>query len=86
MRRREFIPFVGSAVAAWPLVARTQQAGKLLTIGILSATTPSATASWITALERRLRELGWINGRTIVIKYRWAGNSDAVVQGLSTQA
>jgi hypothetical protein len=47
---------------------RTQQAGKLLTIGILSATTPSATASWITALERRLRELGWINGRTIVIK------------------
>jgi hypothetical protein len=58
----------------------------LPTIGILSATTPSATASWITALERRLRELGWINGRTIAVVYRWAGNSDAVVQSLSTQA
>jgi putative ABC transport system substrate-binding protein len=72
IRRREFVTLLGGAAATWPLAARGQQAGKLPTIGYLGTTTPSATGSWNTALEKRLRELGWIKDRTVAIEYRWA--------------
>ena len=71
MRRRDFIGFVGGAAAAWPLVARAQQP-KLPTIGFLGSTTPSAMSQWVAAFVQRLRELGWIEGRTVAIEYRWA--------------
>jgi putative ABC transport system substrate-binding protein len=71
MKRREFITLVGGAAAAWPLAARAQQS-KLPTIGFLGAATQSAVSHWIVAFERRLRELGWVEGRTIAIEYRWA--------------
>jgi putative tryptophan/tyrosine transport system substrate-binding protein len=72
MKRREFITFLGSGAAAWPLAARAQQAGKLPTIGFLGASTRSAENQWIAAFVQRLRELGWIDGRTVAIEYRWA--------------
>jgi putative ABC transport system substrate-binding protein len=76
VRRREFITLVGAA-AGWPLAARAQQAGKLPTIGFLGGATPSAWSQWTTAFARRLRELGWIEGRTVAIEYRWAeGHSE----------
>lgn len=76
MRRRELITLVGG-VAAWPLAARAQQPGKLPTIGLLGATNPSAWKGWVAAFVQRLGELGWIEGRTVVIEYRWAeGRSD----------
>jgi putative tryptophan/tyrosine transport system substrate-binding protein len=71
MRRRDFITLVGGA-AAWPLAARAQQPGKLLTIGFLGASTPSNWSQWTAAFVQRLRELGWIEGRTVAIEYRWA--------------
>jgi ABC-type uncharacterized transport system substrate-binding protein len=71
MRRREFISLVGGATA-WPLAARAQQASKLRTIGFLGTATPSEMSQWVATLVRRLRELGWIEGRTIAIEYRWA--------------
>jgi putative ABC transport system substrate-binding protein len=71
MRRREFIAGLGGAAAAWPLAARAQQAGKLPTIGFLG-TDQSAWSPWTAAFVQRLRELGWIEGRTIAIEYRWA--------------
>ena len=67
--RRELITFLGGAVA-WPLAVRAQQAGKLPTIGYLSGTTNTLTASWTAAFAQRLRELGWIDGRTVAIEYR----------------
>jgi putative tryptophan/tyrosine transport system substrate-binding protein len=70
--RRNFIAALGGTTIAWPLAARAQQASKLPTIGFLSTTTPSAMGLWKTALEQRLRELGWIEGRTVAIEYRWA--------------
>jgi putative ABC transport system substrate-binding protein len=79
MRRREFIMLLGGAAAssAWPLAARAQQAGKLPTIGFLGVSTPAAASQWVTAFVQRLRELGWIEGRTVSIEYRWAeGRSD----------
>jgi putative ABC transport system substrate-binding protein len=71
LRRREFIGLLGGA-ATWPLAARAQQPGKLPTIGFLGANTAAAQSEWTAALTQRLRELGWIEGRTVAIEYRWA--------------
>src|SRR5262249_54018119 len=77
MIRREFISLLGGAVAAWPLAARAQQAGKLPTIGFLGSSTLSAMSQWTAAFVQRLRELGWVEGRNVAIEYRWAeGRAD----------
>jgi len=77
MRRREFIAGIGGATIAWPLVARAQQPGKLPTIGFLGAGSPSGWSHWTAAFLQRLHELGWVEGRTIAIEYRWAeGHSE----------
>jgi putative ABC transport system substrate-binding protein len=70
--RRQFLAMLGGAAAAWPFVARAQQAGKLPTIGFFGAATPSAWRHRVASFVQRLRELGWIEGRTIAIDYRWA--------------
>ena len=70
-RRREFVTLLGGA-AAWPLAAQAQQEGKLPTVGFLGTTTPSIMSQWTAAFVGRLRELGWIEGRSIKIEYRWA--------------
>jgi putative ABC transport system substrate-binding protein len=75
MRRRDFITLLGGAAAAsiaWPLAAIAQQSGKLRTIGFLGPNTRSGASDWVAALAQRLRELGWIEGRTVTIEYRWA--------------
>jgi len=72
MRRRNFIKGIVGSAAAWPLMARAQQARKLPTIGFLGAATPAVWAPWTAAFENRLDELGWMKGRTIAIEYRWA--------------
>ena len=72
MRRREFIGLLGGAAVAWPLAARAQQVGKLPTIGFLGTATPAAWSQNVAAFVQRLRELGWIEGRTVAIEVRWA--------------
>ena len=78
MRRREFISVMGG-VAAWPLAARAQQPGKLPTLGFLGTVTRS---TWpVEAFAQRLQELGWIDGRTITVDYRWAdGHAERIVE------
>jgi len=77
LKRREFITLLGGTAAGWPLVARAQQVGKLPTIGFLGASTPAISNFWVAVFTQRLRELGWVEGRTIVIEYRWAeGRTD----------
>ena len=82
MNRRSFITLLGgAAAAAWPLAARGQQPGKLPTIGFLGGQTPSTGGQWAATFERRLRELGWIEGRTVAIEYRWAeGRSERAAE------
>jgi putative tryptophan/tyrosine transport system substrate-binding protein len=81
MRRRDFITLLGGVVAAWPLAARAQQPGKLLTLGFLGTTSASAWTPWTAAFVERLGQLGWIEGRTIAIEYRWAeGKSERFEQ------
>jgi putative ABC transport system substrate-binding protein len=72
VRRRAFITLLGGAAASWPLAARGQQSGKLPTIGFLGTATPSSWSHWTAAFVQRLRELGWVDGRTVAIEYRWA--------------
>jgi putative ABC transport system substrate-binding protein len=69
-QRREFITLLGGA-AAWPLAARAQQTQKLPTIGFLGSSTASAESQRVAAFVQRLRELGWIEGRTVAIEVRW---------------
>jgi putative tryptophan/tyrosine transport system substrate-binding protein len=71
MRRREFMTLLGGTVA-WPPVARAQQSKKLPTIGVLGAATPLSWRHWVAAFVQRLGELGWSEGRTVAIEYRWA--------------
>src|SRR5262245_25882494 len=71
MTRREFITLVGGATIAWPLVARAQLPKKSPTIGYLGGGGPESHRAWVDPFVQRLRELGWIEGRTIAIEYRW---------------
>jgi putative tryptophan/tyrosine transport system substrate-binding protein len=72
VRRREFITLLGGAAATWPFAAHAEQSAKPPTIGFLGAATATVQSQWIPAFVRQLGELGWIEGRTIAIKYGWA--------------
>ena len=74
MKRREFITLLGGA-AAWSLAASAQQPAKVPTIGFLGAATQLSWTQWTAAFVQRLRELGWVEGSTVRIEYRWAEGS-----------
>jgi putative tryptophan/tyrosine transport system substrate-binding protein len=73
MRRLQFLGVVSGAAAAWPFAIRAQQAAKPPTIGFLGAGSPSGWSHWTAAFLQRLQQLGWVEGRSIAIEYRWAG-------------
>jgi len=70
MKRREFTMLLGGVAVTWPFAARAQQAA-LPVIGLLGSDTAAAQSEWTAAFVQRLRELGWDEGRNIVIEYRW---------------
>jgi putative tryptophan/tyrosine transport system substrate-binding protein len=70
MGRREFVALLGAA-AAWPMAARAQQAGKLPIIGYLGQSTLAVESQRLAGLLQGLRELGWTEGRSVAIEYRW---------------
>src|SRR5262249_30892357 len=79
MRRRQFIRFVGGAVAAWPLAARAQQSERMRRIGVLlpSAAENPEYQPWVGAFLQELSQLGWSIGRNVRIDTRWgATNAD----------
>ena len=71
MRRREFITLLGGAAAAWPIAARAQQP-KAWRIGMLETISPQANTANFDALRKGLRELGYDEGRSLIIEYRSA--------------
>jgi putative tryptophan/tyrosine transport system substrate-binding protein len=77
MQRRSFITLLGS-VAAWPLSARAQQAGRMRRIGVLMAHPESDPEfqSYLGAFREGLLERGWTEGRNIRVDFRWGALDD----------
>ena len=69
-RRRHFIRLLGGAAATWPIATRAQESKRPI-IGLLGGATASAQAQWTAAFVQRLGELGWVEGQTVAIEYRW---------------
>jgi putative tryptophan/tyrosine transport system substrate-binding protein len=69
MRRRDFVKSIAASAATWPLAARAQQADKLPTIGFLGT---EVSSPFTAAFAERLSQLGWVEGRTVAIDYRWS--------------
>jgi putative tryptophan/tyrosine transport system substrate-binding protein len=74
MRRREFVALFAGVAVAWPLAAQAQQAAKLPKLGFLTAGGPGVGSPGLPALLEGLRQLDWIEGKTIVVEYRYAEN------------
>ena len=72
MRRRELITLLGGTAATWPLGVRAQQPPKVARIGYLGLTSPTNHAARVEALRAGLRDLGYVEGKNILIEFRWA--------------
>ena len=70
IQRRNFITLLGGA-AAWPLAARAQQRA-MPVIGYLSGRTVESDASMLVSVRRGLADVGYVEGRNVAIKYRFA--------------
>src|SRR5262245_62713398 len=83
IRRRKFLATLGGAAVAWPLTARAQQSA-MPVVGYLNGGSPESDASRLTGLRRGLNETGYVEGRNLVIEYRWAGNQADRLPALAT--
>jgi putative tryptophan/tyrosine transport system substrate-binding protein len=72
MKRRAFLTLLGGTAAGWALPADAQPSARQPALGLLIPGSPASYGQRVTALVQRLRELGWHDGRTITIEYRWA--------------
>jgi putative ABC transport system substrate-binding protein len=86
MRRRELIALVGTALFAWPLVARAQQQAKIARLGYLGFGTPTGSAARVEAFRAGLRDLGYVEGKNLVIEFRWAGTVEQLHQAAAELA
>src|SRR5215831_8686080 len=87
MRRREFITLVGGAAAAWPLVARAQQAEHMRRIGVLMLYPENDPEGQLraTAFRQGLQKLGWIVGRNVQIDFQWGLGDADWIRSAATQ-
>src|SRR5262245_29851683 len=72
MRRREFITLLGGAAVGWPLAVTAQTQPKIPRIGYAFSGTPTSTNHTVEVFRQALRELGYIEGQTILLERRWA--------------
>jgi putative tryptophan/tyrosine transport system substrate-binding protein len=83
MRRRDFIAFVGTTVAAWPFGARAQQAA-MPVIGLLNGGSSKGFQSLVAAFRQGLSESGYVEGQNLAIEYRWADGDYEKLPRLAT--
>jgi putative ABC transport system substrate-binding protein len=72
VKRREFVTLLGSAALAWPLAARAQQPERTPVVGFLSSESRSAFGHRLEGFHRSLAESGYVEGKNVVVEYRWA--------------
>jgi hypothetical protein len=72
MKRRMVLSLLGGAAESRPVGARAQQSGNVARIGFLGQSTSLGESERAAKFAQRLRELGWIEGQTVAIEYRWA--------------
>ena len=87
MRRREFVSLLGGAAAAWPLMARAQQGGRMRRVGVLQATAENdqETQARTKAFRKELAALGWTEDRDILIDYRYAAGDAARIKAYAAE-
>jgi putative tryptophan/tyrosine transport system substrate-binding protein len=73
INRRAFISLLGGTAAAWPFAGSAQQPA-MPVVGYLNFGSPESDAPRLTGLRRGLSQTGYVEGRNLVIEYRWAGN------------
>jgi putative ABC transport system substrate-binding protein len=73
LRRREFITLIGGAATSWPLTARSQQLPNPV-IGFLHPSSAEAYTNLMLAFRKGLGEVGYVEGRNLIIEYRWAND------------
>jgi ABC-type uncharacterized transport system substrate-binding protein len=71
MRRRDFITLISGVAAAWPFAARAQQSA-MPVVGFLSSRSPSESADLIAAFHKGLRQMGFVEGQSAIVAFRWA--------------
>ena len=70
--RRDFITLLGGAAAAWPVAARAQRSGALLTVGILNSVSPATLEEMLAGFRRGRSEAGFDENQNVRFAYRWA--------------
>src|SRR5262249_6315523 len=83
VKRRDFFTLLGGAVAAWPLAARGQQPEKTPVVGFLSSESRSAFGHRLEGFHRSLAEAGYVEGKNVIVEYRWAEGQYGRVPGLA---
>ena len=86
MKRRTFIAGLGSA-AAWPVVARAQQAERMRRVGVLNSNDENDpfTKLQLSALTQALADLGWTDGRNVRMDLRWASGDSNRIPALAQE-
>jgi putative tryptophan/tyrosine transport system substrate-binding protein len=72
VRRRHFLSILGGAAASWSAASQAQQSAKRPIVGFIVPGTPESHGKWVAAFTQRLAELGWVEGQTVLLEYRWA--------------
>jgi putative ABC transport system substrate-binding protein len=85
IRRRQFLTLLGGAVAAWPLAAGAQQPTKIARIGILGLASAAAAAPYVNAVRAGLHDLGYIEGKSLIIEYRFGDGNYERLPNLAAQ-
>jgi putative ABC transport system substrate-binding protein len=84
MKRRQFITLLGGAAVAWPVAARAQQQ-PLPVVGFLRSTTATSAAHLVAAFRQGLNEMGFVEGQSIAVDYRWADNQNDRLSALAAE-
>src|SRR5262249_6950033 len=87
LHRRSFLTLLGTSAAAWPLAARAQQDGRVRRVGVLTPGDESdpEVKRRLSAFTQALADLGWTDGRNILMDLRWAGSDANRIRALAQE-